>query len=200
MTEPVPAQTPDAAPPSLAAEGPRLGLFWRELPYLIVLVMTLIGVAYTSAARRPLVLYWEVLALTVAAVCIFSGWRHTEGRDARLRLLWTQVLHWGAFLAAMNIVLLPGVQRVLTASSTGLTLLMLLALGTFVAGIHLSLRICLLGLTMALFVPAIAWLKQSAVFLLLATIAVVGIGLAVWWIRASSRPPVGRPAVARTAP
>ena len=130
-----------------------------------------------------------ILALTVGAVCILSGWRHAEGREARLRLLWTQVLHWGAFLAAMNIVLLPGVQRVLTSSATGLTLLMLLALGTFVAGIHLSLRICMLGLTMALFVPAIAWLKQSAIFLLLAAIALVGIAIAVWWVRASSRAP-----------
>lgn len=159
----------------------------RELPYLVVLVMTLVGVAYTSAARRPLVIYWEVLALTVGAVCIFAGWRHTEGRNARVRMIWTQALHWGAFLVAMNIVLLPGVQRVLTASATGLTLLMLLALGTFVAGIHLSLRICLLGLTMAAFVPAIAWLKQSALFVLLAAITLGAIALAAWWIHASGR-------------
>lgn len=183
MSEPVSIGTP-----ATAEEAGRSGsLLLRELPYLLVLAMTMIGVAYTSASRRPLILYWEVLALTVFAVCVFAGWKHTEGRDARLRMLWTQALHWIAFLAAMNIVLLPGVQRVLTASATGLTLLMLLALGTFVAGIHLSLRICLLGLTMALAVPAIAWLKQSALFLLLATVVLVAIALAVWWIRSGSR-------------
>jgi hypothetical protein len=160
----------------------------RELPYVVVLVMTMLGVAYTSASRRPLVIYWEVLALTVGAVCIITGWRQTQGSDARVRMLWTQALHWGAFLVAMNIVLLPGVQRLLTSSATGITLLMLLALGTFVAGIHLSVRICLLGLTMALSVPAIAWLKQSALFLLLAAIAVVAIALGIWWVRAGSRP------------
>ena len=63
----------------------------------------------------------------------------------------------------------------------------LIVMPTFVAGIHLSLRICLLGLTMALAVPAIAWLKQSALFLLLATIALVAIALAVWWIRSGTR-------------
>lgn len=180
------------ANPIQVASGAREGasggsLLLRELPYLAVLALTMLGVAITSVSRKPLVIYWEVLALAVGAVCIFAGWRHAEGREARLRLLWTQALHWGAFLAAMNIVLLPGVQRVLTASATGLTLLMLLALGTFVAGIHLSLRICLLGLTMALAVPAIAWLKQSALFLLLGLVALVAIALAVWWIR-SSRP------------
>src|SRR5262245_20803916 len=184
MSEPVPIGTSAATEES----GRSGSLLLRELPYLVVLVMTMIGVAYTSAARQPLVLYWEVLALTVFAVCIFAGWKRTEGRDARLRMLWTQGLHWGAFLVAMNIVLLPGVQRVLTASATGLTLLMLLALGTFVAGIHLSVRVCLLGLVMALSVPAIAWLKQSALFLLLAAIVLGAIAVAVWWLRSAGRP------------
>src|SRR5262245_28674158 len=93
-----------------APSGARIGGLWKELPYLIVLVMTLIGVAYTSASRQPLVVYWEVLALTVFAVCVFSGWRSAQTREARVRMLWTQTLHWLAFLAAMNIVLLPGVQ------------------------------------------------------------------------------------------
>jgi hypothetical protein len=183
MSESAPTTRPPEAPDGV----PITRLLLRELPYLVVLVMTMVGVAYTSAARRPLVIYWEVLALTVGAVCMITGWRHTEGADSRMRMLWTQALHWGAFLVAMNIVLLPGVQRVLTSSATGLTLLMLLALGTFVAGIHLSVRICMLGLTMAALVPAIAWLKQSVLFVLLATIVLIAIALAAWWLHASSR-------------
>ncbi len=179
------AATQGSIEPPGGVEG--ASLLWRELPYLVVLVMTMIGVAYTSASREPLVVYWEVLALTVGGVCMLTGWRQSEDSQARLRMLWTQALHWFAFLVAMNIVLLPGVQRVLTSSATGLTLLMLLALGTFVAGIHLSVRICLLGLTMALAVPAIAWLKQSAVLLVLAAIALVAIALGVWWLRAGAR-------------
>jgi hypothetical protein len=41
---------------------------------------------------------------------------------------------------------------------------------------------------MAAAVPAIAWLKQSALFLLLAALALVAIVLAVWWIRGGERP------------
>jgi hypothetical protein len=189
MSEPVPTQSPAEAPDE--AQFTRLLL--REMPYIVVLVMTMIGVAYTSASRRPLVIYWEVLALTVGAVCIITGWRHAQGSDARMRMLWTQALHWVAFLVAMNIVLLPGVQRVLNSTATGLTLLMLLALGTFVAGIHLSVRICLLGLTMAAAVPAVAWLKQSALFVILAAITLVAIALTAWWVhanRTSSRAPL----------
>jgi hypothetical protein len=81
----------------------------------------------------------------------------------------------------MNIVLLTNVQLTLTATSTGLTLLMLLALGTFVAGVHVSWQICVLGLIMALLVPAIAWLTRSALLLLLSVVAILGLVMTFWW-------------------
>jgi hypothetical protein len=77
----------------------------------------------------------------------------------------------------MNIVLLPNVQRMLSAPATGLALLMLLALGTFVAGVHVSWQICVLGIIMVLCVPAIAWLAESALLLVLGVVVVIGIGM-----------------------
>jgi uncharacterized membrane protein len=50
------------------------------------------------------------------------------------------------------------------------------------------LEICFLGLAMALFVPAIAWLKQSALFLLLAAVLLVGLGITFWPRRAKTTP------------
>ena len=78
-------------------------------------------------------------------------------------LVWTQALHWLAFLIAMNLVLLPTVQRMMDAEATSFAILMLLALGTFTSGVHiLSWQICLLGLVMAVGVPASAWMERSA--------------------------------------
>ena len=54
-----------------------------------------------------------------------------------MRLIWTQALHWLAFLVAMNSGLLPNVQNMLNSDATGLAILLLLALGTFVAGVHI---------------------------------------------------------------
>ena len=81
----------------------------------------------------------------------------------------------------MNILVLSDVQRLLTAPGTGLALLMLLALGTFVAGVHISWQICFLGIIMALAVPAIAWLTTYALFLVLGVTALVGIATTFWW-------------------
>ena len=45
------------------------------LPYLLILTLNfLVGVGYTSISRRPLVLYWEVLAVITGVLCIVSGW------------------------------------------------------------------------------------------------------------------------------
>jgi len=94
----------------------------------------------------------------------------------------TQALHWFAFLLVMNMILLPSVQRIFTAQTTALAIFTLLALGTFTAGVQvLSWQVCLLGLIMALGIPAIAWIENSALLAVLIVGAVVGIGAVLWW-------------------
>jgi hypothetical protein len=61
-------------------------------------------------------------------------------------------------------------------------LLLLLALATFISGIHLlSWQICVLGVLMALGVPGIAWLENSALLLAFGAFAVVGFAGFIWW-------------------
>ena len=73
-------------------------------------------------------------------------------------------------------------QRIFSAGATGLTIFTLLALGTFTAGVQvMSWQVCLLGLIMALGIPAIAWVENSALIFVLLAGVVVGIGVVVWW-------------------
>ena len=170
---------PAAAPKRLP--GARIWL--RELPYGVVLVLTLLGVAYTSLTKRPTTSYWELLVPVTAAVCIWSGWRYAHDKKEHIRLIWTQAAHWLAFLVAMNLLLLPSVQKMLNADATGLAILLLLALGTFVAGVHIpAWEVCILGFVMALFVPAIAWIEEAALIVLLGVVVLVGVGTTFWWI------------------
>jgi hypothetical protein len=153
----------------------------RKLPYVAVLALAIFGVAYTNISHQPLNGYWEFMAVAIGFLCVATGWPRAPNREARIRLMWMQAAHWVTFLVTMNLVLLPSFQRLLPAPATSLVLLMLLALGTFLAGINLfSVQICFLGLAMALSVPAIAWLKQSALFLLLAAVLLIGVGITFW--------------------
>lgn len=80
------------------------------------------------------------------------------------------------------LMLLTSVQRIFTAQTTALAIFTLLALGTFTAGVHvLSWQVCLLGLIMALGIPAIAWIENSALLVVLIAAAVFGAGAALWW-------------------
>jgi hypothetical protein len=154
----------------------------RDLPFAVLLVLTLSGVLYMSFAHRPMIGYWEVLAPVIGLVCIISGWPQAQDKAARIRLVWTQVLHWLAFLAAMNLLLLGAGQSMLTPDAAGLAVLTLLALGTFVAGVHLQTwQICLLGALMGISVPAIAWIQRSSLLLLIAAAVLIAIGVAYWW-------------------
>jgi hypothetical protein len=171
-------------PETLAPEAmPAHRAWWlRDVPFALVLVLTLFGVAYMSFSRRSLIGYWELLAPAIGLVCIATGWPQAHDRLARVRLVWTQALHWLAFLAAMNLLLLDSVQSTLPGEALGLTVLTLLALGTFVAGVHLQAwQICLLGAIMGASVPAIAWIERSSLFLLLAVVAVAALGATLWW-------------------
>jgi hypothetical protein len=144
-------------------------------------VLAIAGVAYTNASHQPLIRYWEFLALAIGVVCVINKWPEIDGKQARWRLVWTQALHWVAVLVTMNIMLVSGVQQLLPTPATSLVLLILLALGTFLAGVSLlSLQIAFLGLAMGLAVPAISWLQQSVIFFLLGAVLLIGLGITFW--------------------
>ena len=63
-----------------------------------------------------------------------------------------------------------------------LAALTILALGTFTAGVHIMVwRICLIGGLLALGVPAIAWLEQSVLLLLLVAVVAVAVIAPFFW-------------------
>jgi hypothetical protein len=179
MTEPAkfPEPEPEPAPDPFFSMGAVL----RNLPYVAALALAIFGVAYSNFSGHPIDGYWEFLAVATGIVCVATGWPNAPERQMRLTLLWTQAAHWVTILVAMNLVLLRGFQQVLPVQATGLVLLLLLGVGTFLAGINLlSLRICFLGLAMAMSIPAMTWLKQAALLLVLAGVATAGLAIAFW--------------------
>jgi hypothetical protein len=162
------AQTP-AQPP--AALQPRPGFFVRELPYVLLLVLAVTGIAYTSLSVDASVAYWKVLAPVFAVVCIVSQWsRVPAGGGAKMRLVIVQLVHWGAFLLTILLLFLPDMQKMLTSLVSAQVILYLLALSTFLAGVYnTSWQLVAVGVLMAFAVPAIAFLERSV--LLAAVIA-----------------------------
>jgi hypothetical protein len=166
--------------------NPRVFLV-KEWPYLLVLGLAILGIAYTSFAKTPITTYWIVLAPFIGLVCVVTRWRDAENREQRLHLIWTQALHWGAVLVAMRLMFVVDVSRMMNADASALAALTVLALGTFTAGVHIGAwRICLVRAVLALGVPAIAWLEQSALLLLLVAVVVLAAIAPFFWRRKRS--------------
>jgi hypothetical protein len=158
-----------------------LNTLLRNLPYIAALALAIFGVAYSSFSGHAINGYWEFLAVATGLVCVATGWPNAPDRQARFKLIWTQVAHWVTILVAMNLVLLQGVQQVLPIQATGVVLLLLLGTGTVLSGLHLlSLRISFLGFAMAMSIPAMTWFKQASLLLLLAGVAIAGLAIAFW--------------------
>jgi hypothetical protein len=165
----------------LKLEAPRSKFYSflrRDWPYLLMLALALAGVARTSIGPSSMASYWVVLAPVFGIICIAEHWRDVEGPQAHWQLIRTQALHWIAVMLAMYLVFMTSVNRIMNADADALTVLAVLALGTFTAGIHANgWRICVVGAVLGLATPAIAWLETSTVLILLvlvllATVAV----------------------------
>ena len=185
MTDPNDFLDPEAEPqPELEPVPDKffsMSTVLRNVPYVAALALSIFGVAYSNFSGHAINGYWEFLAIAMALVCVATGWPNAPERSTRFRLLWTQVAHWLTILVAMNIVLLPGFQQTVPVQAAGLVLLLLLGVGTFLAGINLmSLKIGFLGAAMALSIPAMTWLKQASLLLLLGGVAIAGLAIAFW--------------------
>lgn len=190
-----------ATQPPAPAEAPPAS--WRRglWIYGVMVVAALVGIGFTSAGGPQvsgvgprLVWVWVAILPVYFGVCVWHGWNSAVGRDARFRLVVTQALHWLAFFVAMQIVQTNEVRGVLDNDAEGVTMMMLLAIGTFVAGVHAwSLPICLTGLVLGAATPLIAWIEQTALllFVVAACAAVVFVPVWLFWRRRTGQAPAG---------
>lgn len=149
-----------------------------------MLALALGGIVLTAFRGPTPYYYWMALAPIYGLISIMSGWRRLDTGSERLQLIATQALHWLAFVGAMWLMFLPQVRGIENDNATTLTLLILLALGTFVAGVHArAWRVCAVGGFLALSVPAVAWIQEAAALLLVVSGLVVLFGIAFWWMR-----------------
>src|SRR4029453_5322960 len=140
----------------------------RDWPYLLMLTLALAGVARTSIGQSGMTSYWVGLAPVFGIICVAVHWRDIGGPVQHRKLLGSQALHWAAAMFAMYLVFMTSVKQMMNSDAAGLTVLAVLSLGTFTAGIHANAwRICMVGAVLGLAVPPIAWLETSTVFILL---------------------------------
>jgi hypothetical protein len=152
-----------------------------DLPYIVMLSTAVLGIGIVTFTGQPYAYYWEFLTPVYCAICIYIGWRHTETTRERTRLVWTQILHWAAFLFGMWLIYSPPLQKLIDVNAAGLNLMVLLAVATFVAGVHAAAwQICVVGIILGIFVPAVAVIQRSSLFILVSVLGISFIAASIY--------------------
>lgn len=148
---------------------------------LIMVGLALLGVGI-STVNAPLARkYWMTLIPIYGVLCTITAWRRSQRVGASGGgLVLRQVLHWlgigGAVLIDFSI-RGAGVESQQTA---GFNALLLLALGCFLAGVHLDWSFGLVGLLLALTLVCAAKAEQYLWLLFVMGVVVIGVLLLAW--------------------
>jgi hypothetical protein len=168
----------ETKPAPVAQRSAVVAWFLHDIFYISMLVLALLGVIF----RLP-VSYWVILMPVFGVITIAEGWSHFADKAERLGLVFRVGLNWCAMLLAIYLLSNSGVSGVMNANATSLSMMTLLALGTFVAGVQARVwQICAVGSVLFLAVPGLGWLDQSPLLITAATALIVALGGLAWWV------------------
>lgn len=150
----------------------------EEVAFLGLVVLSIIG--EFVASYSPIISFWYWLSMmpVFAAAAIVTEWsRASAAGQSAMKMIWIQVVHWGgAVIALFATYSLWHVGR-LGNEHTGLIILLLLALTTFLDGYHVGWRFYLAGVLLFIYTIVAALLKAVIWIALLIAIPVVVFGL-----------------------
>jgi len=185
--------TPAAPLPSTgkgapAHQGPSkflLHRFWKFalVVAIVMVVLALLGVALTTTDRASAKTYWVSLVPVYGLACVIVAWRRAvlahqfEGR-AVLR----QVFHWLGIGTAISLDFLIRGSGSETGIASGENALLLLALGCYLAGVHLDRVFILVGLLLMLVLVIVAKAEQYQWLIFVVGGVMVAAMIGSWWV------------------
>ena len=132
---------------------------------VIMVVLALVGVGITLTNAAWAVKYWLLLVPTYGLLCTFAAWYHARALD---RMVARQILHWTSvgIAIAVDFAFLRGSGEQ-TSAATGLSSLLILALGCLLAGVYMEWLFLLVGLLLLAIVIIVSMAQEYLVLVFL---------------------------------
>jgi hypothetical protein len=141
-----------------------------------LLLLDVIGIGVTEFAVEFSQWYWLGMVVVTGLACAFIVRFRADREDLNTAtMMKNEVLFWLGVLAAVNLVFFLYQAGRLDSENTGLVILLLLALSTFLAGLRLGWQLCLLGGVLAGALVVAAYLEQFLWIVLLVGLIAVAI-------------------------
>ncbi len=156
----------------------------EEAILLTLMALSAIGIGVTNFKPVESFWYWAAMAPVFGLVSIYIGWSKARRRgEGMSRIIWVQVLHWvGLFAAIVLIYFLFRRTGRIDYNQLALMSLLVLALTTFLAGVHFDWRFMIVGAVLGVCVAGAAFVEQVLWVIVIPIVAALAL-IVFWWKR-----------------
>lgn len=112
----------------------------------VMVILAVIGVGLTTTNKQSAPNYWLTLVPIYGLLCVGVAWMRSRTGDGSKNQIIRQVIHWCAIACAIFIDFYIRGTGEETSVTAGYSALLLLALGCFLAGVHMEWTFSLVGL------------------------------------------------------
>jgi hypothetical protein len=114
---------------------------------ILLVLLVIVGIGITDFSPQLSHWYWLAMVLVTGIACLFMEWSRARQKGlSATTIIKKEVFIWLSVLVAVNLVYFLFHSGRLDSENTGLIILLILALATFLAGLRLGWRLCILGL------------------------------------------------------
>lgn len=113
---------------------------------ILLVLLSIVGIGITDFSPLLSHWYWLAMVVVIGIACIVMEWSRARKKSLNATtLIKKEVFIWLGVLVAVNLVYFLFHSGRLDSENTGLVILLILALATFLAGLRQDWRLCLLG-------------------------------------------------------
>jgi len=149
--------------------------------FIVLLILSVIGVAISDISPVASHLYWIAMVIIFGVISIIANYNREENIDkaALKKDIFIQLLHWLGGLSAVLIAYTFYHTGRITPEQTGLIVLLILALTTYLDGIRISWRFSFVGIFLAVVAICAAYIEEYVWQILSVALAVIA--LSYYW-------------------
>lgn len=126
-----------------------------------LLFFSIVGVGITDASVTMSHWYWTAMVPVFFGACLFLEWQVTKKKNVSPRsVIIKQAQHWLGLLAAIYLTFFLRKIGSLNNETTGLILLLIIALTTYLAGVTMGWMFRLLGIFLGLSLFLVAYVEN----------------------------------------
>lgn len=147
---------------------------------IVILALSFIGILISSINPSGSWLYWRIIVNAFALLCLWLTWYMRRNLELAGSGFWRMFFHWVGTLVAIYILAALVDIGVVGNLAAGMLGMVIVGLSFFIAGIYVDLAYLMIGIVLAIFSVATAFIETFLPIIMLPVLVVVI--LVIWFI------------------